>query len=63
MASVCLGTYRSVVFNFLNYMFGSGSLIRVQYPKCSYGPNRVFNQIENGVYILVEVSIRISITW
>ena len=37
-------------------MFGLGSLTRVQNPKCAYSPYRKFNPIENGVYILVEVS-------
>ena len=32
-------------------------MTRVQYPKCAYGPYRLFNPIKNGVYILVEVSI------
>ena len=27
------------------------SLARVQYPKCAYGPYRLFNPIQNGVYI------------
>ena len=26
--------------DFLNYMFGSGPLMKVQYPKCAYGPYR-----------------------
>ena len=34
--------------------------MRVQYPKCAYGPYRSFNPIKNGVYILVEVSIWIE---
>ena len=29
--------------------------MRVQYPKCAYGPYRLCNPIKNGVYILVEV--------
>ena len=37
--------------------FSLGSLMRVQYPKCAYGPYRWFNLIQNGVYILVEVFI------
>ena len=42
--------------NLLNYMFGSGSLIRVHYPKCAYGPYREFNPNKNGANILAEVS-------
>ena len=30
--------------------------MRVQYPKCAYGPYCELNPIQNGVYILVEVS-------
>ena len=30
--------------------------MRVQYPKCAYGPYCKLNLIQNGVYILVEVS-------
>ena len=33
--------------------------MRVQYPKCAYGPYCKLNPIQNGVYILVEVSIHI----
>ena len=40
LASAYFGTFWSLLFNFLNYMFGSGSLMRVQYPKCAYGPYR-----------------------
>ena len=36
--------------------FSLGSLTRVQYPKCAYGPYWKLNPIENGVYIWVEVS-------
>ena len=41
-------------------LFGQGFLMRVQYPKCAYGPYCLFNPIENGAYILVEVSFYIS---
>ena len=34
--------------------------MRVQYPKCANGPYCWFNPIENGVYILVEVSFYIA---
>ena len=37
--------------------------MRVQYPKCAYGPYCLLNLIKNGVYILVEVSFYISTTW
>ena len=33
--------------------------MRVQYPKCAYGPYCKLNPIKNGVYILVEVSFYI----
>ena len=33
--------------------------MRVQYPKCAYGPYCLLNPIKNGVYILVEVSFYI----
>ena len=48
LASTCFGTFWSILFNLLNFMFGSGSRMRVQYPKCAYGPYRSFNQIKNG---------------
>ena len=35
--------------------------MRVHYPKCAYGPYCWSNQIENGVYTLVEVSFYIPI--
>ena len=34
--------------------------MRVQYPKCAYGPYCKLNPIPNGVYILVEVSFYIQ---
>ena len=37
---VHFGTFWSLLFNFSNYIFGSGSLMRFQYPKCAYGPYR-----------------------
>ena len=40
LASAYFDTFLSLLFNFLNYMFGSGSLMRVQYPKCAYGHYR-----------------------
>ena len=33
--------------------------MRVQYPKCAHGPYCLFNPIQNGVYILAEVSFHI----
>ena len=36
-------------------------MTRVLYPKCAYGPYYKFNLIENGVYILLEVSLWIWI--
>ena len=41
-------------------LFGLGSLTRVQYPKCAYGPYCLLNPIQNGVYILVQVSFYIT---
>ena len=35
--------------------------MRVQYPKCVYGPYCLLDPYKNGVYILVEVSFYISI--
>ena len=34
--------------------------MKVEYPKCVYGPYYYLNQIETGVYILVEVSFCIN---
>ena len=34
--------------------------MRVKYTKCAYGPYCEFNPIQNGVYILVEISFYIS---
>ena len=54
LASACLGTFGSSLLNFLNFIVWLGSLMRVQYPKCAYGPYCKLNPIKNGVYILVE---------
>ena len=43
-------------------MFGSGSLTRVQYPKCAYDPYRKFNPIKNDVYILAGHDVQ-DLTW
>ena len=49
-----------ITFQLLNNMFGSGSLMSVQFPKYAYGPYRYFNKIKNGIYSLVEVSIWVT---
>ena len=35
--------------------------MRVQYPKCAYGPYRLIKSDKNGVYILVKVSVYITV--
>ena len=45
-----------ITFQLFTTCLAQDSLMRVQYPKYTYGPYRWLNPIENGVYILVEVS-------
>ena len=56
LALACFGTFGSTFPTFEPTLFGEGSLMRVQYPKCAHGPYFQFNMIENDVYILVEDS-------
>ena len=37
--------------------------MRVQFPKCAYGPYCWLNPIQNGAYILIQVYFLISTTW
>ena len=57
--SACFGTFGSTFSTFGTTLFGEGSLMRVHYPKCAYGPYCLLNPIQNGVYILEEVSFYI----
>ena len=45
-----------ILWVYFTIPFGLGSLTKVQYPKCAYGPYCELNPIQNGVYIYVEVS-------
>ena len=37
LASACFDTFEELLFNVETKLFGKGSLMRVQYPKCEYG--------------------------
>ena len=39
--------------------WNSTDIFSFQYPKCAYGPNCKLKLIQNGVYILIEVSFYI----
>ena len=38
-------------------LFGEGSLMRIHYPKCTYGSYCKLNPIQNGVYIHLRRSL------
>ena len=62
IASSCLALIDAPSFIILQYLFGLGSLMRVQDPKCAYGPYILdLIRFSNGGPIIAEVSFCIRI--
>ena len=59
-ALACFSTFETSLSNFWNYCFSQGSLMRIQYPKCTY---ILLIKSDNDENIFVKIFFYISTTW